>query len=90
LLGPLEAGFLVSHARAMFLDDANTLQLPAYSRVDARVSYPFGALRVFLDVRNVFDAEYSTTAFPDPSGTGAIYYHPAAGRTLDLGLRGGF
>jgi outer membrane receptor protein involved in Fe transport len=90
LLGPLEAGFLVSHARAIFLDDANTLKLPAYSRVDARVSYPVVGMRLFLDVRNVFDSKYSTTAFPDPSGSGAIYYHPAAGRTLDLGLRGGF
>jgi outer membrane receptor protein involved in Fe transport len=88
--GGLEAGMLVSHARDIFLDDANTLTLPSFTRVDARVSYPFRGMQVFVDVRNVFDAKFSTTGFPDPSGSGAVYYHPAAGRTFELGVRGGF
>ncbi|MGH7465184.1 MAG: TonB-dependent receptor, partial [Longimicrobiales bacterium] len=88
-IGRLETGVMVSHARGIFLDDANTLTLPPYTRVDARISHPVAGLRLFLDVRNVFDAHYSTTGFPDPSGSGAIYYHPAAGRTLDFGLRAG-
>jgi outer membrane receptor protein involved in Fe transport len=86
----LEAGFAVSHARDSYLDDANTVELPAYTRVDARISYPVAGVRLFLDVGNVFDATYSTTGFPDPSGTDVIYFHPAAGRTFSLGLRGGF
>jgi len=87
--GELEVGLLVSHARDIWLDDANTLRLPAYTRVDARASHPLAGMRLFLDVRNVLDATYSTTGFPDPSGSGAVYYHPAAGRTVDLGVRGG-
>jgi iron complex outermembrane receptor protein len=88
-IGSLETGLMVSHARDIFLDDANTLTLPPYTRVDARVSHPAAGLRLFLDVRNLFDARYSTTGFPDPSGSGAIYYHPAAGRTIDFGIRAG-
>ena len=88
-VGRLETGLVVSHARGIFLDDANTLTLPAYTRVDARVSHPMAGLTLFLDVRNLFDARYSTTGFPDPSGTEAVYYHPSAARTFDLGLRGG-
>lgn len=87
LAGGLEAGVVASHAREIFLDDANTLELPAYTRVDARLSRAIGGVRVFLDVRNLLDSEYSTTGFPDPSGSAAVYYHPAAGRTFDLGLR---
>jgi iron complex outermembrane receptor protein len=90
LVGRLETGFVVSHAREIFLDDANTMKLPAYTRADVRVSHPIGGMRLFLDVRNLLDAQYSTTGFPDPSGSGAVYYHPAAGRTFDLGLRSGF
>jgi outer membrane receptor protein involved in Fe transport len=89
-LPELQAGMQVSHARNIFLDDANTVTLPSFTRVDARVSYPIRGLRLFLDVRNVFDAVYSTTGFTDPSGTDAVYYHPAAGRTFELGLRGGY
>lgn len=87
LVGGLKASLVASHAREIFLDDANTLELPAYTRVDARVSRAIGGVRVFLDVRNLLGSEHSTTGFPDPSGSGAVYFHPAAGRTFDLGLR---
>lgn len=85
----LEAGFVVSHARDIYLDDANTMELPSFTRVDARVSYPVRGMRLFLDVRNLFDSEYSSTGYPDAAVPGVFYYHPAAGRTLELGLRGG-
>lgn len=87
-VGSLEAGLTVQHARDVFLDDANTLTLPAYTRADLHASHPVAGVRLFLGVRNLFDAHYSTTGFPDPSGSGAVYYHPAVGRTLELGLRG--
>ncbi len=90
---PLQLGVSVNHTRGMYLDDANELEHPAYTRVDSRVEVflpeRIGA-SVFLDVRNLFDAEYSTTGYPDTSGSAAIapiYYFPAAGRTLKLGLR---
>ncbi|HEX7119578.1 MAG TPA: TonB-dependent receptor [Longimicrobiales bacterium] len=84
----LEAGLVVSHTRGAYLDDANTTEIPAFTRVDARASYPlFRGIRLYVDVRNLFDSEYSTTGFPDPSGSGAAYYYPAAGRTLEIGIR---
>ena len=84
-----DAGVFVSHNRDMFIDDANTLELPDYTRVDARLAYGLRAVELFADVRNVFDTDYSTTGFPDPSGSGAVYYYPAAGRSLEIGLRYG-
>jgi outer membrane receptor protein involved in Fe transport len=88
VVGRLRTGLVVSHARDIFLDDANTLTLPPYTRVDAAVSYPVASVRLFLDVRNVLDARYSTTGFPDPSGSDVVFYHPAAGRTIEVGVRG--
>jgi outer membrane receptor protein involved in Fe transport len=86
----LEAALLLSHARGIFLDDANTIPLPAYTRVDVRVGREVGGVEVTLDVRNILDASYSTTGFPDPSGSPELYYRPAAGRTFELGVRRGF
>lgn len=87
----LEAALQVSRSSGVFLDDANEITHPAYTRLDGRLglSLPegLGGLGVYLDVRNLLDREYSTTGFPDPSGSGAIYYYPAAGRTIDVGVR---
>jgi iron complex outermembrane recepter protein len=87
-VGRLGTGVVVSHARDIFLDDANTMKLPPYTRVDASISYPAASVRLFLDVRNLFGARFSTTGYPDPAGSDAVFYHPAAGRTFELGLRG--
>ncbi|CAN5248954.1 hypothetical protein BH20GEM2_BH20GEM2_03030 [soil metagenome] len=43
-----------------------------------------------LEVFNLLDREYSTTGFPDPAGSGVVYYDPAAGRTLQAGLSRGW
>lgn len=88
--GGLEAALMLSHARGIFLDDANTMTLPPYTHIDARLGHAIGGVRLTLDVRNVFDARYSTTGFPDPAGSAELYYRPAAGRTFELGARGGF
>jgi outer membrane receptor protein involved in Fe transport len=88
-LARVEAGAFVSHNRDMFLDDANTLELPEYTRVDARLAYGLRAVDLFVDLRNLLDTHYSSTGFPDPSGSGAVYYYPAAGRSLEIGLRFG-
>jgi outer membrane receptor protein involved in Fe transport len=85
----VDARLILSHARDMYLDDANTARLPAYTRVDAHVAYRVGAVDVILEARNLLGARYSTTGFLDPSGTGEAYYYPAAGRVVHLGLRGG-
>ena len=86
-LAQLEASVFASHNRDMFVDDANTIELPDYTRVDTRLSYSLSRVRVYLDVRNLFDAEYNSSGFLDPSGSGAIYYYPAAGRAFEIGVR---
>ncbi len=78
-----------THARDIYLDDANSVRLPSWTRVDVQVTQRIGPLALMLQLRNVLGARHSTTGFLDPSGTGQVYYHPAAGRTLQLGLRSG-
>lgn len=77
----------------MWLDDANTMRLPDWTRWDARVSWGVrgffcGACSttVYADAYNLFDAEYSTTGFPDSADPSTIHYYPAAGRTLYVGV----
>src|SRR5687767_10661601 len=76
----------ISDVRGAFVDDANLRRLPGYTRVDARLSSTFAAVRLSLDVLNVFNRAYVSTGFPDPSGTDVVYYHPAAGRVLLAGI----
>ena len=87
----LDAGLQATRNSGIFLDDENTITHPAYTRLDARLGLTLpgelGGLGLFVDVRNLLDREYSTTGFPDPAGTGAIYYYPASGRSIDIGVR---
>lgn len=76
----------VTHAQRMYLDDANTRTLPDWTRWDARAAYSWRGLQLFADVLNLADAEYSTTGFPDPAGSAVVFYYPAAGRMLNLGV----
>jgi outer membrane receptor protein involved in Fe transport len=85
----LDVRALVSSSRGIFLDDANTVALPSYTRVDAAVAYRLRPVEIFVDVRNLFGTRYSTTGFLDPSGSGVAYFYPAAGRVIQLGIRGG-
>lgn len=90
LFSRLAASVTVTAIGGAYLDDANTIELPAFTRVDARTSYPFGAVTLVVEVRNLLDAKYNTTGYLDPSGTGQAYFYPAAGRMLSAGLRGGW
>jgi outer membrane receptor protein involved in Fe transport len=83
----VDARLILSHARHAYLDDANTVRLPPYTRVDASLAYRRGATELFVDGANLFGARYSTTGFLDPSGE--AYYYPAAERTVRIGLRRG-
>lgn len=87
--GRLEAGLRISHARGIHLDDENTIELPPFTRTDLRLSHPLAGVSLFLDVRNLLDARFSTTGYPDPGGSGGVYTFPAAGRTFELGIRSG-
>lgn len=69
-----------------WLDDANTRPLAASTRVDARVSWPLGGVRLTVDARNLFDRKYSTTGYPDPAGSGTLLLYPAAGRVVTVGI----
>lgn len=82
----LGGSLTATNVRKTFLDDENTLELPDFTRLDARVSYGMRGMQIFADIYNLADAKYSTTGYPDASGSGAVFYHPAAGRTLHLGV----
>jgi outer membrane receptor protein involved in Fe transport len=94
LVAGVSAGSAVSgsvsatHSRGVFLDDGNTITLPNWTRVDARVAYRRRQLQLSVDALNLFDREYNTTGFPDAGGAG-VYYYPAAGRTVQVGLSWG-
>lgn len=82
----LQGSLSVSDMRGAFLDDANQRRLPAYTRVDARLSTTAGALRFNLDLMNALDRRLVSTGFPDPSGTDLVYYLPSSGRVIQLGV----
>lgn len=82
----LQGSLTVSEVGGAFLDDANERRLPAYTRVDARLSATAGPLRFNCDVINALDRKLISTGFPDPSGTDIAYYYPAARRALQLGI----
>lgn len=76
----------VTAVRDVPLDDANTLALPPYARTDVRASYPLRGARLSLAVQNVLGRAFSTTGYPDPAGSGAVYLYPAARRAVTLGV----
>ncbi|PSQ93263.1 MAG: hypothetical protein BRD52_01995 [Bacteroidetes bacterium SW_4_67_19] len=89
-LGGLSGSVLVNTVSGTYLDDPNTIRLPGHTTVGARLAYEYGdeygGATVSLEAQNLFGATYSTTGFPDPLGADQVYYYPAAGRTLTLGL----
>jgi iron complex outermembrane recepter protein len=78
------ASVLVARTVGVFLDDANTLPLSGFTRVDLRLSHALRGVRLAAEVYNLLGREYSTTGFQDPAGSGVVYYYPAAGRVLEL------
>jgi outer membrane receptor protein involved in Fe transport len=83
----VETGFVVTRTGEAFIDDENTRTLPAYTRVDARAGVRIAAYQVFGEARNLLGAEYNSTGFLDPGGSGTAYYYPAAERVLVIGVR---
>jgi len=86
----LAASLQVTNVGNSFLDDANKLTLAGHTQVDVRASYPVGLARFSVDVRNLFGKQFNSTGFPDPAGSPLIYYYPAAGRVLSIGLESGW
>jgi outer membrane receptor protein involved in Fe transport len=83
------AGVTVTDVRGVWVDDANTLRLPAWTRVDARLTVPVRGVRVWAEAFNLLDRAYSTTGFHDSVDASVVYYFPAAGRTLQVGVSTG-
>jgi outer membrane receptor protein involved in Fe transport len=77
-----------THARRTFLDDVNALQLPNWTRWDARLAYRWRNVQLTLDAFNLLNDEYNTTGYPDAGGAD-VYYYPAARRTFQVGLSWG-
>ena len=84
--GGLSGSVLLNVVSAVYLDDPNTIRLPGHTTVNARLAYERGGATVSVEADNLLDATYSTTGFPDPLGAPQVYYYPASGRTLRLGL----
>ncbi len=82
----LQGSVTVSDIRGTYLDDANARRLPAYSRLDTRLSSSIASLRLFVDVLNLLDRKLVSTGFPDASGADVAYYYPTARRTLQVGI----
>jgi outer membrane receptor protein involved in Fe transport len=95
--GAWSGSLIARGAGRIWLDDANTIPLDGWTAVDAklavRLPLPGPAATLTAEAFNLLDADYSTTGFPDASGTPGpdggplVYYSPAAGRQLRLGLR---
>ena len=91
-ISPVQVGTLSLSATRnsdMFIDDANTARIPAWTRVDAQYSRPVWQFSLVVGMRNLLDEDYNSTAFLDPSGSGEAYVYPAAGRVITIGLRHG-
>jgi outer membrane receptor protein involved in Fe transport len=82
----LQGSITILDIRGAYLDDANERRLPAYTRVDTRVSSSVASFRVFVDAINLLDRKLVSSGFPDASGSGLAYYYPAARRTLQVGV----
>jgi len=80
----------VVHVGASYLDDANTLTLAGHTQLDGHATYPVGRARLSIDVRNLLGAQFNFTGYPDPAGSRLVYYYPAAGRVLSVGLESGW
>ncbi len=71
-----------------YLDDANTVKLKDYSSWDSKVSYKMFNLTFSLDIRNVLDASFESTGYPDPTpGSSMQYYFPSASRSYQFGVQ---
>ena len=77
---------VVKSVNGIYLDDANTINLPGYTTVDVKISYRYGRITTAVELVNLIDKSYSTTGFPDNTGSGLVYFYPAAGRYLRFSL----
>ncbi|MCZ6678697.1 MAG: TonB-dependent receptor [Candidatus Poribacteria bacterium] len=82
----VSGSLILKSVSGIFLDDANTITLPDYTTVDAKLSYQYGLISAAVEGLNLLDESYSTTGFPDATGSGLVYFYPAAERHLRVSL----
>ncbi len=82
LRGGVRGSVVMRAARDIYLDDKNELPLPNYAVVDAKVAWRVRSVDIAVEGLNVLDESYSTTGFPDASGSGVVYVYPAAERAV--------
>jgi outer membrane receptor protein involved in Fe transport len=83
----IETGLVVTRTGEAYFDDANSRQIPSWTRADARIGVRLSSAAITAEVRNVFGAKYVSTGYLDPAGTGTAYVYPAAGAVVVLGVR---
>ncbi|HYO62059.1 MAG TPA: TonB-dependent receptor [Pyrinomonadaceae bacterium] len=71
-----------------FADSANTVRNDKYAAVSLRAGYDFGRLGLFVEGSNLTDRIYSASVQVD-SAVGR-FFEPAAGRSVQAGLRWNF
>lgn len=77
------ASLSLNGASGIFLDDENTTKLDPYTVFNARLSYRFDFVSVYLDVENMFDKSYSSTGY---MLYGTKYLYPSIGRFIRGGI----
>jgi len=85
--GPFGASVTMKAVSDIWVDDANTIELPDYSTVDVRLSWRVTDWLFTMDIYNALDEEYDSTAYPDPSGSDVLFLFPSAMRTVSIGAR---
>ncbi len=79
--GDITLGGGIRYVGMTYGDDANTVEVPSYTLVDAAISYALAEnMDLSLNVSNVFDREYVTTNY-----YGTEYY--GDGRTISAALK---
>jgi len=84
--GPVSTSLVLRGSQNIYVDDANTTELPDYIVLDARISYTGNRYRLTLDVYNALDREYINTAYQDPAGSEDLFIFPASLRTVSVGV----
>jgi iron complex outermembrane recepter protein len=84
LKGGVRGSVVMRAARDIYLDDANTVSLPNYAVVDAKVAWRIRSVDIAVEGLNLLDEAYSSTGFPDPAGSGVVYVYPAAERAVRI------
>ena len=87
ILEKIQTMVAVQSTRRIWLDDANTIDLPNFSSVDFKMTYALNRFTIEFEAINLMNNFFSTTGFLDPGGSDIVFLYPAAGRALQAGLR---